>query len=147
MKHIHSEKDRIIEGELRCEQLSKHLELTKSPRAVFLSEDGSGIIKKVVYDSHTNQMIGLVLPFDEANGMPRTLSFIAKSEEDIRNYMKLPQSSLVYIIVAQPLKRNSPPFILSICGTDNKFQTDNILKRWKHIVKELKKLVFKFIFE
>lgn len=139
MKHIHAEKERIIEGELRCEQLSKHLEMTKSPRAVFLSEDGSGVIQKVVYDSHTNQMIGLVLPFNETNGMPRSFSFIAKSEEDMRNYMKLPQSTLVYIVVAQPLQRNSPSFILQIFGTNNKFESGHVLKRWKHIVNELKK--------
>lgn len=147
MKHIHVEKDRIIEGELRCEQLSKHLELTESPKAVFLSEDGSGVVQKVVYDTHTNQMIGLVLPFDETNGMPQTFSFKAKSEEDMRNYMKLPQSSLVYIVVAQPLQRNSPAFILQIFGTDSKFDSGHVLKRWKYTVNELKKLVFKFINE
>lgn len=139
MKHIHSDKDRIILGELRCEQLSKHLERTKSPNAVFLSEDGSGVVKKVVYDSRTNQMVGLVLPFDDTTGMPRTFSFQAKNEETMRQFMDSPQSKLVYIIVAQPLQRDSSPFILQMFGTDNKFEAIHVLKRWKHTVNELKK--------
>lgn len=126
MKHIHAEKSRIIEGELRCEELAKHLELTKSPKAIFLSEDGSEVVQKVAYDSHTNQMIGLVLPFDDTSGMPRKFSFEAKSEEVMRNYMELPQSNLVYIIVAQSLQKNSPPFILQMFETNNKFETREV---------------------
>lgn len=133
------EKDRIIEGELRCEQLVKHLERTKSPNAVFLSEDGSGVVRKVVYDSRTNQMVGLVLPFDDTTGMPQPFSFQAKSEAAIRQFMELPQATLVYIIVAKPLKRDAPPFILQIFGTNNKFETTHVMKRWRHTVNELKK--------
>lgn len=139
MKHICTDKDRIIEGELRIEQLKKHLERTKSPNAIFLSEDASGVVRKVAYDSYTNQMIGLVLPFNEINGMPRLFSFQAKSAEEMKSFMELPQSTLVYLIVAQPLKRDSPPFILQIFGSVNKFETSDALKRWQHTVKELKK--------
>lgn len=139
MKHIYMDKDMIIEGALRCEQLAKHLELTNSPKSVFISEDGSGIVQKVTYDSRTNQMIGLVLPFNEIDGMPRQFSFKATSEESIRKYMEQPQSTLVYIIVAQPLKKGAPPFILQMFGTNNKFEAGHILKRWRHTVSELKK--------
>lgn len=127
----------IIEGELRCQKLVKYLKKTNSPKSVFLSEDGSGIVKKIVYDSRSNQLVGLVLPLNESNGMPKLFSFEAKSAADIEEYIKLPKSYLVYMICAQPLKRNVPPFILQIYGTDNKFDTDSVLKRWRHTISEL----------
>lgn len=138
MNHIHEHKERIIEGELRCDQLIKHLERTNSPKVVFLCEDASGIVKNIAYDSTSNQLIGLVLPTN-LNGMPTILSFEAKSAEAIEQYMQLPQSTLVYLIVAQPLKVNAPPFILTIFGTHNKFDTSDVLKRWNYIESELKK--------
>lgn len=136
---IQTEKERIIEGELRCTQLVKHLERTGSSMDVFLSEDASGVVRKVVYDSHTNQMIGLVLPFNATNGMPELFSFQATSAEAIKSYMELPQSTLVYIVVAQPLKKKTPPFILQIFGSINKFETSDVLKRWEYTLKELKR--------
>lgn len=106
-----------------------------------MSEDGSGVIKKIVYDARSNQLVGLVLPFNETNGMPKLFSFEAKTAADIEKYVQLPQSHLVYIICAQPIKRNVAPFILQIFGTDNKFNSDNVMKRWNHTVSELKAYV------
>lgn len=119
--------------------LVKHLEMTESPMDIFLSEDASGVIRKVAYDSHTNQMIGLVLPFNDATGMPQLFSFQANSADEIKRYMELPQSTLVYIVVAQPLKKYSPPFILQIFGSINKFEAKDVIKRWEYTLKELKK--------
>lgn len=139
MRHIQKDKERVIEGELRSKQLEKYLEDIKSPKYVFVSEDASGIVQKVIYDAYSNQLIGLVLPFNEINGMPKMFSFEAKSAEDIENYLKLPQSTLVYIVAAQPLTPGSAPFILQIFGTNNKFNTNDVLKRWAHTEAELKK--------
>lgn len=136
---IHNQK--IIEGELRCKQLEQHLERTRSPKAVFLSEDASGVVKNVVYDSHSNQLVGLVLPTNDSDGMPKLWTFKAESAELIENYMEQPESTLVYIVVAQPLKKGAPSFILQIYSTDNKFETSSVLKRWVHTEKELKKCV------
>lgn len=130
-----------MEGELRCKELALYLEKTNSAKTIFLSEDASGIVKKIVYDSHSNQLIGLVLPIDKKNGMPITCTFKAESAELIRQHLQQPQSSLVYIVVAQPLKKNTAPFILQIYGTDNRFKTEDVLKRWIHTEKELKRLV------
>lgn len=105
----------------------------------FLSEDGSGIVKKIVYDSHTNQLIGLVLPFNKKNGMPELFTYQAKSAEAIEQLMELPQSTHVYIVVAQPLNENSIPFILQIFGTNNQFESEDVLKRWKYTEAELNK--------
>lgn len=139
MNNIGKNKQRITEGELRCKDFVNHLERSNSPKAVFLSEDASGIVKKIVHDSSSNQLVGLVWPFSNSNGMPQTFSFKATSADAIKQCIALPKSSLVYVIVAQPLKQEAPPFIVSIFGTDNKFETSNVLKRWHHIEGELKK--------
>lgn len=55
--------------------------------------------------------------------------------------MKNNLSSLVYVIMAQPIKPKSPPFVLQMFGTDNKFTTQNVLDRWKHTLQELQKYV------
>lgn len=137
--HIQRDKDRIVEGELRSEQLAKYLENIKSPKYVFLSEDASGVVQKVTYDVHSNQLVGLVLPFNNLNGMPKMFSFEAKNAEAIEQYLKLPQSTLVYIIVAQPLVIGAAPFILQIFGTNNTFETSDVLSRWKYTETELNK--------
>lgn len=106
--------------------------------SVFFSEDGSGIVKRVTYDPKTNQLVGLVLPLKE-NGMPKTMSFLPHSARDIEDFMKLEQSTLVYIMVAQPLMPNIPPFIFHIFGTNNKFNKLNVLGRWTQIEQETKR--------
>lgn len=138
VKHIQKDKDRIIEGELRCKQLVDYLERINAPKCVFLSEDGSGIIQKIVYDAHSNQLVGLMLPFND-NGMPEMFSFEAKTAEEIEQYIQLPQSTLVYIVVAQPLKIGAAPFILQLYGTNNTFTTTDVLNRWVYTASELNK--------
>lgn len=119
--------------------MNTYLEKIECPKSIFLSEDASGVVQKVVYDVYSNQLVGLVLPFNSTNGMPNMLSFEAKSAEDIEKYLKLPKSTLVYIIVAQPLRTGAAPFILQIFGTNNKFKTPDVLRRWSHTEMELKK--------
>lgn len=84
-------------------------------------------------------MIGLVLPMKERNGMPQMKTFIAESAEKMKEYLERPQSTLVYIIAVQPLKEKTPPFILQVFGTDNKFDKNVISKRWEYTINELKK--------
>lgn len=141
MKKFHKTKDRVNEGELRCKQLKEHLMRTKSPNAVFLSEDASGIVKKIVYDQVSDQLVGLVLPFDEKTGMPIRLSFKADTIEKFKEYIELAKANYVYAIVAQPLGPNATPFILQLYGTDNKFDAVSVIKRWKFTEQELKKYV------
>lgn len=128
-----------MEGELRSKELLQYLERLNAPKDVFLSEDGSGVVKKVVYDSVSNQMIGLALPLNENNGMPLVKTFMGESAEIIKENLKKPLSTLVYIVAAQPLTEKAAPFILQIFGTNNKFDKSNVLKRWKYTINELKK--------
>lgn len=139
MKHLQCDKERIIEGSLGCESLLKHLEATKAPKTVFLSEDASGIVAKVVFDVKSNQLVGVLLPLSEKTGMPKTLLFKAESAEQIREILEIRKPEMVYIVVAQPLAVNAVPFILQIFGSVNKFTARDVLNRWEHSIKELDK--------
>lgn len=143
MDLISQHKVRIVEGELRCRELSEYLSLLKLKPYIWLSEDGSGIISKVEYDPKSNQLIGLVLPTNAQSGMPISFSFMAKSVGDIQKFMKMATSSLVYVVMAQLLMENVPPFVLQIFGIDNKFTAQSVVKRWNHTIKELKKYYLK----
>lgn len=129
----------MIEGEIRSKRLNTYLEQMQYPKHIFIAEDGSGLVQNVVYDVHSNQLVGLVLPSDSITGIPKMFSFEAKTAEDIEKYLKLPKSTLVYIIVAQPLISGAAPFILQAYGTDNKFETSDVLKRWTFTLNELNK--------
>lgn len=108
------------------------------PKIVWLSEDATGILSKVEYDSPNNQLVGLVLPMDRRTGIPKSGTFQVKSFEEMKGHTdSTAKSTLAYIIVAQPIVENTPPFILSIYGTDNKFKAGDVLKRWKFVETEL----------
>lgn len=109
----------------------------KAPRQVHIEEDASGIVDKYSYDSSTNQIIGLVLPLDSKTGMPIPFTFTPQSVDEMEDFIKNPKSTLVYLVLAQPIKENVPPFILQIYGIDNKFKSADVLQRWKHTKDQL----------
>lgn len=139
VNYISNNKQNIVEGQLRCKELSEYLEKLKAPRAVWLSEDGSGIVSKVSFDSTTNQMVGLVLPIDPEKGIPIPFTFTPNSVDEIESQLKKPKATHIYMILAQSLKENVPPFVLAVYGVDNTFTVENVMKRWKHTQKELTK--------
>lgn len=136
---IESNQKRIIEGELRCAELSAYLEKIGAPKCVWISEDGTRIVPKVNYDGVTDQIIGLVLPFDEKTGCPKTLSYKATTEAEIKSHMKKKKASIAYVVMAQPLDETFPPFVLQLFGSDNEFTARNVLDRWYFMKKELGK--------
>lgn len=112
---------------------------------MWLSEDATGVIPKIVYDIASSQLIGQVLPIDENTGISITKTYMALSYEDIKKHLtdeSANKSILAYIVVAQPSDEKSPPFLLSIYGTDNKFKSAQIMNRWKFVRAELAKYVF-----
>lgn len=138
-KYIKENKTLLLEGELRCKELKKYLENQNLPNRVWISEDASNLVAKIEFDQNTNQMVGIVLPVDSTTGMPITFSYLARNANEIEKNMKKSMSTLVYVVVAQPLAKNVPPFILQVFGTDNKFKAKNVLHRWQHTKNELKK--------
>lgn len=112
---------------------------------MWISEDGSGIVTKVEFDPSSNQLVGLVLPTNNTTGMPIPFTFLAKSAEMIEKQIHNPRSTLIYLVMAQPLKENVPPYVLLMYGTDNRFNAKSVLQRWQYIKHQLKKLVLIFI--
>lgn len=139
--YLQQNKQKITEGELRCHDLKVYLEKIKAPKYVWLSEDGSGIVKRCVYDVKSNKLVGLNLPLDVTTGMPITSKFMANSLREIEKHMQNPLSYLVYVVMAQPVMQKAPPFVLQIFGTDNKFFSADVNNRWIHTRNELEKYV------
>lgn len=63
---IDEQKDRVVEGELRCKELAKFLDDHGAKKAVWMAEDGTATIEKISYDPKTNQLVGIVLPLNGA---------------------------------------------------------------------------------
>lgn len=139
MGYINQHKPKIVEGELRIKELYHYLDSLNLEKYVWLSEDATATITKVEFDPKTNQMIGLVLPTNSTTGMPIPFTFLAANEAEIYKNMKYSKSIYVYLVMAQPIKKGIPPFVLQLFGTDNKFTTQNVLLRWKHTREELER--------
>jgi len=65
----------------------------------------------------------------------KPLSFDAITEM----FKTMPLSNFAYVYVAQPLCDGIPSYCLACIGTDNRFDYQSILFRWKYIFNELKK--------
>lgn len=131
---------RVIEGEMRTDELLRYLKNRKLPLKISLSEDATRIIGKVSYDPATNQLIVFALPIDK-NGMPIKFSFPARSASEIQSHFLNKSnvvSSTAYVQMAQPIDENASPFCLMIYLIDNTFTADNVLKRWRFQASKLK---------
>lgn len=160
---IDDTKNRVTEGVLRSEELEKYLDRHKTSKTVWLSEDATAIVPKIKYDSATNQLVGILLPTNK-NGCPtpfryslsyfkysvdrRTygffglfFSFIAKDAKSIEKYVREPYCKSVYVIMAQALNENVPPFILQMFGTNGQFTACDVIRRWNYTKSELEKYV------
>ena len=137
---ISHEKAPVVEGMLRVNDLKKFLVERNYPLFIYISEDATRIIKRVQYDSKTNQCVGFVLPIN-SNSMPISYAFEATSEKAIRDYFsdsKNTMSTSLYVFIVQPMAKDAPLFCLSLFGTDNTFTYSDTLKRWDYIKKILK---------
>lgn len=94
---------------------------------------------KVEFDTNTNQMVGIVLPLNQCTGMPISFTYLARDLNEIQENMKRDKSMYIYVVMAQPLSRDAPPFPLQLFGSDNKFTSQNVLLRWRHTLEQLKK--------
>lgn len=79
MKYINENKTYLVEGSLRCVELKNYLKKIGAPNAVWLAEDGSGIVQRAVYDMHSNKIVGINLRINELTGMPLTESYLART--------------------------------------------------------------------
>lgn len=136
-KEIHQNAASLIEGVCRVTDLKTFLEARNLPLSVWLSEDATRISNRIQYDHKSNQLVGFVSPFDE-KGMPAAFSFSATSAKAIENFfLNYTPASSLYTVMAQPIQDDAPAFCFMLFGTDNKFTTEHVLKRWSHVRKVL----------
>lgn len=139
-RYIQRSSTSLIEGVLRSHELLIYLQERDLPLIVALSEDATRIEGRVQYDTSTNQLIGFVLPTN-SNGMPIPFSYHARSAEEIVGHFTRNKSAATFVntIMAQPIA-SIPPFCLMIFGSDGKFTTECVSKRWQFITTELRKI-------
>ncbi|CAF4064808.1 unnamed protein product, partial [Rotaria sordida] len=104
----------------------------------FCSEDTTGVIPKVEYDSSTNSFIGFTTPV--VDGIPLRKHYQTDTFDDfkiIRNTNATAPLLNVHMFQSISIEddpTNFPkPFLLSAYGVDNKFTAMDILHRWMHI--------------
>lgn len=144
-RYISRVKSSAIEGVLRTKEFSEYLTVRNLPRVVALSEDATRITDRIQFDRETNQLVGFVLTIGE-NGMPITgqkkaLSAAAmeKCFYDVKTGAEKKRSTYLNVVMAQPLVSGIPPFCLLLFGSDTKYTSAQIKKRWEFIAEELKK--------
>ena len=136
---VSNEYQPLHEGDFRFDELLMHLNLYKSSKVVTIGEDATRVIARVEYDSESNRLVGFVLPGDE-EGLPISSSFIATSFESIKKSFQTGDvAKYAFVYMAQPLSDGVPAFCLACLGTNNKFTSDLVLKRWRYIFTECKK--------
>lgn len=141
VKYIGMKKNYLVEGSLRCEELKNYLNKIGAPKEIWLSEDGTRIVQRATYDMRSNKIVGINLPINGLTGMPITESYLARTLSEISSHMENELSSTVYVVMAQPIKPKSAPFVLQLFGTNNTFTAQNVLDRWDYTLQELKKYV------
>jgi hypothetical protein len=104
----------------------------------FCSEDTTGVLRRIEYDSSTNSFIGFSTPV--VDGVPSQRRFQANTFNDLQtifNTNEIARLLNVHMFQSIPEKdhpMNIPkPFMLSAYGVDNKFTTMDVLRRWMYI--------------
>lgn len=104
----------------------------------FCSEDTTGVVRRVEYDSSTNSFVGFSTPIRD--GIPLAQHFQADTFEDLKQIYDANETArLLNVHMCQPISTDENPSILpkpvllSAYGIDNKFTTMDILRRWLYI--------------
>lgn len=132
---LSSSKYKLIEGEF---QYTRFLE-TVQPlgcKYAFCAEDSTVVIPKISYDSYSNSFVGFTLPLK--NGFPSCRFYSTTSLNELELWHnEVEKSSLLNTHVIQGLTSQdqiaSTPFLLAAYGTNNKYNSYDILSRWSRM--------------
>lgn len=133
---ISKSNSKITEAEFRFDELKKHFD-ELNVKYAFCSEDTTGIIKKIKYDSTTNSFNGFPTPIDL--GVPIKEYYQTDSFDTLKIWFNsIQKASLLNVHMVQPVQASNQsiilsPFLLSAYGVDNKTTADDILQRWYYI--------------
>ncbi|CAF1566857.1 unnamed protein product [Didymodactylos carnosus] len=125
------------EGRFRFNELEQHLGRMNTSIG-FASEDCTGIVRKIRYDTNTNSFIGFCTPLE--NGIPSEQHFKTDSFDQVNEWFSnIEKAPLLNIHMFQPLAqsmKNCSPVILAAYGTDSKFTAIDIFRRGIHIYEQ-----------
>ncbi|CAF1489001.1 unnamed protein product, partial [Rotaria sp. Silwood1] len=128
---------KLNEAEFRFDVLEQHF-MSKNSKYGFASEDTTGIIKKVVYNTDTNSFIGFCTPLD--NGVPVAHHFRTESFYQLKEWFAyVEKAALLNLHMIQSLSQDvttSSSFILSAYGISNTFTSSDIVQKWIYIFNE-----------
>jgi len=133
---ISNSNSKLSEAEFQFDQLQKHFE-NLNIKYAFGSEDATGIIKKIKYDSTTNTFNGFPTPLDR--GVPIKEYYRTYSYDTLKFWFNsIDKSSLLNVHMIQPVQSSNQstipsPFLLSAYGIDNTATANDILQRWWYI--------------
>ncbi|CAF1555360.1 unnamed protein product [Rotaria magnacalcarata] len=135
---ISSSDSRISEGEFRFDQLQKHFD-SLNVQYAFGSEDCTGIVKRIKYDSTTNTFTGFPSLFDR--GVPIKSYYQTDSFDALKSWFNsIDKASLLNVHMIQPVQSTSTdnssipsPYLLSAYGIGNTATANDILQRWWYI--------------
>jgi hypothetical protein len=123
----------LTEAEFKFESLQQY-----SSGFAFCSEDTTGVIRKLEYDSPTNSFIGFATPI--IDGIPLAQHYRADTFDDLEMFYNTKETAkLLNVHMLQGIStENDPtnfpkPFLLSAYGVNNKFTSMDILRRWMYI--------------
>ena len=134
---LDEEERNIKKGEFRFDIVRHHLTSTNTHIA-FCSEDCTAIIPKVTHDINSNSFVGFSLLLVE--GCPITDYYRTDSLTQLENWCRSgDKSTLLNIHMIQPIvstSQTSSPIILSSYGTNCKYTSLEIIRRWIWIFDE-----------
>ncbi|CAF4442657.1 unnamed protein product [Rotaria sp. Silwood2] len=132
---------RALEGEFRYNDMIKYMSTIDSKFA-FYAEDCTTVQRKVVYDTRSNSFVDFTPPLDEY-GMPPMSHFQTNSIEDLKRWFEQEDiSNLLNLYMIQPIHSNNQkisPYALAAYGTNGKYTSFDIIRRWFTIFEESSK--------
>jgi hypothetical protein len=123
----------VTEGKFNFDMFEQY-----ESRFGFCSEDTTGVIRKIQYDSPTNTFVGFATPI--VDGVPMAQSYQADTFNELKDLFETKEiAPLLNVHMFQniPTADNetqvAKPFLLSAYGVNNKFTAVDILCRWIHM--------------
>ncbi|CAF1299345.1 unnamed protein product [Didymodactylos carnosus] len=121
----------IEEDKFQIDRVLKHASVIDCQYG-FMSEDCTGVIRKIKYDSATDTFIGFSTPL--ISGLPSYKHFQTDSFDELKNWFSTcEKAQLLNVHMFQSITINSvlsSTYLLSAYGTNSKSTSNAIWRRW-----------------
>ncbi|CAF2975277.1 unnamed protein product [Rotaria sp. Silwood2] len=138
--YIGTSENRLNEGFFNYAGACDYFNINQSMLG-FCAEDSTAVVPKITYDTTSNTFIGFSLPLDD-NGVPIIDSNSTDSFFHLEEWCSdRPLTKSLNACLVQPLSapiNNNSPYLLAAYGTDNKFESSDVILRWCHIYEQFK---------